>query len=212
MAGKLSPCKACSQEIAKGVKKCPNCGKDQRNFFMRHKIITFILAVVVIIIISNLGGGGSSEASTKTGSSSQEEKEKTYNVGDTVKTEKTEVSVTKVEERDSVGSQFIEKKATDGGVLVAVQYTIKNVSKKPLSSFSIPTIKLVDSEGTEYDSDIDATGSYAAETKVNNSKILSKLNPNIKETGVKAFEIDKDAYSKGTWSLKFSNDVVVKIK
>ncbi|MCY8921025.1 DUF4352 domain-containing protein [Bacillus atrophaeus] len=177
---------------------------------MRHKIITFILAVVVIIIISNLGGG-SSEASTKTGSS-QEEKEKTYNVGDTVKTEKTEVSVTKVEERDSVGSQFIEKKATDGGVLVAVQYTIKNVSKKPLSSFSIPTIKLVDSEGTEYDSDIDATGSYAAETKVNNSKILSKLNPNIKETGVKAFEIDKDAYSKGTWSLKFSNDVVVKIK
>lgn len=32
MAGKLVPCKACGQEIAKGVKKCPNCGKDQRNF------------------------------------------------------------------------------------------------------------------------------------------------------------------------------------
>ncbi len=56
MAGKLVPCKACGQEIAKGVKKCPNCGKDQRNFFMRHKIITFILAVVVIIIIGNMIG------------------------------------------------------------------------------------------------------------------------------------------------------------
>lgn len=30
---KLVSCKACEQEIAKGVKKCPNCGKDQRNFF-----------------------------------------------------------------------------------------------------------------------------------------------------------------------------------
>ncbi|AXV63765.1 DUF4352 domain-containing protein, partial [Bacillus subtilis] len=44
MSGKLTHCKACGQEIAKGVKKCPNCGKDQRNFFMRHKIITIILA------------------------------------------------------------------------------------------------------------------------------------------------------------------------
>lgn len=76
MAGKLVPCKACGQEIAKGVKKCPNCGKDQRNFFMRHKIITFILAVVVIIIIANIGGGGGSEATSKTSSSSKAETEK----------------------------------------------------------------------------------------------------------------------------------------
>ncbi|MDJ1630451.1 hypothetical protein QNN00_04875 [Bacillus velezensis] len=32
MAGNLVSCKACGKEIAKGVKKCPNCGKDQRNF------------------------------------------------------------------------------------------------------------------------------------------------------------------------------------
>lgn len=212
MAGKLVPCKACGQEIAKSVKKCPNCGKDQRNFFMRHKIITFILAVVVIIIIANIGGGGGSEATSKTSSSSKAETEKIYNIGDTVKTEKTEVTVTKVEDRDSVGTQYIEKKASDGGTIVAVQYTIKNVSKKPISSFSIPTVKLVDGDGTSYDSDIDASSTYATETKVDNSKILSDLNPNIKVTDVKAFEVDKDAYAKGTWKLKFSNDVIVKIK
>ncbi|QJC98244.1 YxkC [Bacillus mojavensis] len=212
MAGKLVPCKACGQEIAKGVKKCPNCGKDQRNFFMRHKIITFILAVVVIIIIANIGGGGGSEATSKTSSSSKAETEKTYNIGDTVKTEKTEVTVTKVEKRDSVGNEFLNKKASDGGILVAVQYTVKNVSKKPISSFSIPTVKLVDSTDTSYDADIDASSNYAAETKIDDSKILSDLNPNIKVTNVEVFEVDKDAYSKGTWKLKFSNDVIVKIK
>ncbi|WP_420977400.1 DUF4352 domain-containing protein [Bacillus vallismortis] len=190
---------------------------------MRHKIITLILAVVVIIIIGNVvGGGGDSETTSKTSSSSKAKTEKTYNIGDAVKTEKTEVTVTKVEDRDTVGTQYIEKKASDGGTIVAVQYTIKNVSKKPISSFSIPTVKLVDADGTSYDSDIDASttydsdidasSTYATETKVNNSKILSDLNPNIKVTGVKAFEVDKEAYAKGTWKLKFSNDVIVKIK
>lgn len=97
MAGNLVSCKACGKEIAKGVKKCPNCGKDQRNFFMRHKIITFILAVVVIIILANIGGGGGSSSSKTASSKAAESKEKLYNIGDTVKTEKTEVTVTKVE-------------------------------------------------------------------------------------------------------------------
>lgn len=73
-------------------------------------------------------------------------------------------------------------------------------------------MKLVDSKGTSYDPDIDASSTYATETKVNNSKILSDLNPNIKVTGVKAFEVDKNAYAKGTWKIKFSNDVEVKVK
>ncbi|WP_424163490.1 DUF4352 domain-containing protein [Bacillus amyloliquefaciens] len=179
---------------------------------MRHKIITLLLAVVVIIILVNIGGGGDSSSSKVASSSSAESKEKLYNIGDTVKTEKTEVTLTKVEKRDSVGTQYIQKKASDGGVIVAVQYTVKNVSNKPLSSFSIPSVKLVDSKGTSYDPDIDASSTYATETKVNNSKILSDLNPNIKVTGVKAFEVDKNAYSKGTWKIKFSNDVEVKVK
>ncbi|AOC92964.1 uncharacterized protein BARD7_03525 [Bacillus amyloliquefaciens] len=87
-----------------------------------------------------------------------------------------------------------------------------HVSNKPLSSFSIPRAKLADSKGTSYDSDIDASSSYATETKVDTSKILSDLNPNIKVTDVKAFEVDKDAYAKGTWKLKLNNNVEVKIK
>lgn len=65
MSNKLVNCKACNQEIGKGVKKCPNCGTDQRNFFGKHKIITGILVIVVLVIIgSALGKGGDKTTST----------------------------------------------------------------------------------------------------------------------------------------------------
>lgn len=44
----LIGCKACGNTIAKGVNKCPHCGKDQRNFFLKHKFLTGILALVVL--------------------------------------------------------------------------------------------------------------------------------------------------------------------
>lgn len=50
-------CKECKKEISASAKKCPNCGKDQRNWFMRHKILSFIAAIVIIVIISSIGGG-----------------------------------------------------------------------------------------------------------------------------------------------------------
>lgn len=63
---KLVNCKACGKEIAKGVKKCPHCGKDQRNFFMKHKIITIILAIVIIAGISTALNGGNKPAADNT--------------------------------------------------------------------------------------------------------------------------------------------------
>lgn len=58
MADKLTTCKACGNEVAKGAKSCPNCGKDQRSFFARHKIISGILALVVFVtVVGALGGG-----------------------------------------------------------------------------------------------------------------------------------------------------------
>lgn len=53
----LKACKACGNEISKKAKKCPKCGEDQRNFFMRHKFITGIIVLVVLSAI--FGGGGS---------------------------------------------------------------------------------------------------------------------------------------------------------
>ena len=56
---KMVNCKACDKEIARGVKKCVHCGKDQRNFLKRHKILTGILVIIVFVIIAGLSGGNS---------------------------------------------------------------------------------------------------------------------------------------------------------
>lgn len=56
---KLTTCKSCKKEISKGVKSCPNCGKDNRSFFARHKIITGIATLLVLGIISAASSGGS---------------------------------------------------------------------------------------------------------------------------------------------------------
>ncbi|MBU3110996.1 hypothetical protein [Clostridium lacusfryxellense] len=53
--GKLTNCKACKKEISRGAKRCPSCSHDQRNFFMRYKIITGVTVLLVIAFIKNGG-------------------------------------------------------------------------------------------------------------------------------------------------------------
>lgn len=68
----MTTCKACGKEIAKGVHKCPHCGKDQRNFFMKHKIISAVGILVILCAIGGaLGGNGSNtKKQTSTATSS----------------------------------------------------------------------------------------------------------------------------------------------
>ena len=50
---KLVKCKACGNEIAKGVKRCPNCGKDNRSFVARHKVLS---AIAILVVLGGVGG------------------------------------------------------------------------------------------------------------------------------------------------------------
>lgn len=76
---KMTSCKACGKEIAKGA-KCPSCGKDNRNFFMKHKVISFILAIIIIGGIGSAMGGDknattdSSKSASTTNTKKTEEK------------------------------------------------------------------------------------------------------------------------------------------
>ena len=51
---KIKQCKSCGKQLDKSAKICPSCGKDQRTFFGKHKILTGIL---VLLIIGAIGGG-----------------------------------------------------------------------------------------------------------------------------------------------------------
>ncbi|GAA0863706.1 Ltp family lipoprotein [Paraclostridium tenue] len=73
MKNQLTNCKACGKELAKGVKKCINCGKDQRNFFMKHKILTGFLALLIIGAIGSGGGNNTNSSSIKSDNNESQE-------------------------------------------------------------------------------------------------------------------------------------------
>ena len=77
---KMINCRACGKEIAKGAKVCPNCGKDQRNFFSKHKIVSFLLILFVIGGIGSAFGGNSTETIDSNSQSKVQEENKEDNV------------------------------------------------------------------------------------------------------------------------------------
>ena len=66
----LKLCKDCGAEISKGAKVCPKCGKEQRNFFQKHIIISFILILIILGAVGSVmnGGNTSKDKTTKTDS------------------------------------------------------------------------------------------------------------------------------------------------
>lgn len=209
----LRNCKECGKEISSKAKKCPSCGADQRNWFMKHKIISFVLALVVLGGIGSAMGGGESNTATVNNKSNTASKQPVAKVGDVIKTDKLEIVITSIKEVAQVGSDGFEAKPSQGGTYVAVQWQYKNISKEPIGSFSTPTLHLVDKSGTKYDSDIDATSSLATEIKLD-SKIMSDLNPGITVKDAEVFEISKEAFKAGGWkiSIDADKDIDVNIK
>jgi len=151
----MTNCKACKKEIAKGVKKCPHCGKDQRNFFMKHKIITGIL---VLVILGSIGSATNNNKPTKVGenkavsgsvastSSTPDTKKnetKTFKIGDIVKLKGLNITVNKV--AVVVGDEYTKPK--DGNEFLAIDCTIENISDKETPISSMIMFKVVDKDG-----------------------------------------------------------------
>jgi hypothetical protein len=104
-----------------------------------------------------------------------------------------------------VGSQYLNEKASEGATLIVAQYKYKNTSDKPLSSFTQPSVKLIDSKGIEYDSDLGKTSTYKVQVKMD-EKFLSDLNPGITVNGAQVFEVSKDNYMESGWKMKVNSE------
>ena len=180
-----------------------------------------LLAVFVLIgAIGNKGGkgatAGSSNETTNTAStsSSEEKKAELNKVGDVLKFDDIEVTVTKMEQRGRVGGEFMNEAASEGAILICLQYKYKNISTAPLSSFKQPELKLYDEKGTEYEKDSGKSIYYTTDIG-SDEKVLSKLNPGITVKSGEVFEISKDSWAKGTWTLKVEygyKDYRIKLK
>lgn len=202
----IGKCKECGAEVSSKAKNCPQCGVDQRNFFMKHKIISGILILFVLGIVGSMIGGDSKDASVSSGNGGKvENKILTAKIGDVINTGNCEITILSAEEKMSVGSEYIETKPAGGGKYIAVIWQYKNISDKPIGSFSVLTLNLIDSKNVKYDKDIGASSSFATEMKVE-TKFASDINPGITIKDADVFEVSSDQYSKGGWKLKVSGN------
>lgn len=120
----LKICKECGAEVSsKGI--CPKCGKDQRNFFKKHKVITFLLVVVVLGGIIGVSGNGKS------------------------KTNPTQTSTTVEQTQEKFTLQDGHQGTTDKyGMSYTIEGTIKNNTDKQYSYVQV-TFNLYDSDGAQ---------------------------------------------------------------
>lgn len=153
---KLTNCKACKAEIAKGVNKCPHCGKDQRGFFMKHKIITGLLVLVVIGIIGSAGNKptkvGEISTAGKTSATPVVAETKapvqtSFKVGDIIKLNEYKVTVNKV----YVVPPSDLATPAEGNEFLAVDCTVENTSEKAQNISSLMMFKVVDKDGRSCD-------------------------------------------------------------
>ena len=63
----MKKCKECKEEISSSAKKCPKCGKDQRNFFMKHPVLYTILIIIIIAVASSSGSDTIDTGASSTG-------------------------------------------------------------------------------------------------------------------------------------------------
>lgn len=95
---------------------------------------------------------------------------------------------------------------------IAIQFTFKNVSDKSLKESDLPSIKLINEKGVEYETNINASSAYAVSSEINNFRVLDNINPNISIENAKVFEVPKKDYNSGEWYILIDDEEKIKIK
>ncbi len=199
----MKKCKGCQKEIDPKAKKCPYCQTDQRNWFIKHPILTGLLALFVIGSIGAAGGSSGKKVGTTTQTAGTEATQpstpeapptKTYKMGDLVDLNGKTMAVNAVSPYTS-GNQFLAPKS--GNKFVTVDITLQNNAKDPYT-YNALEFKLHDNQDYGYDEAVsDKTPALSTGT----------IQPGEKTRGFITFEIPTDntpaklVYTPGFWNL-----------
>lgn len=165
----------------------------KKNWFLRHKFLTALLALVIIGIAAGVGGGSSSNdsANKSSGSSSSSESsssektsekaaEKLAAVGTPVRDGKFEFTVTKVERGvKNVGGEYGQNAQ---GEYTLVYVTVKNIGDQQ-QGLSDSEQKAFDTKATQYSADSTA-GVYIK----GNDVLFNQINPGNQVKGTLVFD------------------------
>lgn len=173
-------------------------------------LFAFCLLIVTMTGCGNNTSDSNSSGSTSNASASTSVPQaaapaSSIDIGDTFQVAGVSAVIESVHITTHVGSDFTASTASQGGEYVAVLWKYKNISNSPISAFDTLTLILLDPTGTEYDADVDASASYAADTNAD-EKVLSDLNPGITVTSADVYEVSKKMFDKNTWSLAIQGE------
>lgn len=210
----MNNCKACGKEIAKGVKKCPHCGKDQRSFFMKHKILSGILILVVLGMFGAILGDGNEERGSSESSKAKQEieledgevgeveeveevaeeaeevaEEEIHQVGEGFESGELGIVINSVEEKTKLGSgnQFIDDVTTEGKfIVVGAKISNNDKESRTLSSMMF---KLRDDQDRKFEASSDFEVMMILD---DNNLFLEEVNPGMSRTGIFVFEVPAD--------------------
>ena len=162
------------------------------------------------VIVSGCGDAGSDEprlgpASTTTdgGSTTSNTATKSFKMGDPVDFGAFEITIKSLKHPPTIG--VLDQRPAEGGVFIAIDYTLKNTGEESLSSFDQPTLRLMDGKGQRYAPDSDATMQYVLQ-KTMMTKEFSKgaggdLNPGLKMLTGAVWEIAEDRFDRSAWKV-----------
>lgn len=157
------------------------------NWFMRHKVITVILALVVIGVISSAAGGSKGGTSNSSSKSSTSKAATTAKIGQAANDGKFEFTVSSVQcGQASVGSnQYLTKTAQ--GQYCLLNVSVKNIGDQAQSLLSSNQY-LLNASGQKYSADDTATLYNAP----NGTSWYNDINPGNSVTGAIVFDVPKD--------------------
>ncbi|QBM74386.1 DUF4352 domain-containing protein [Sphingomonas sp. AAP5] len=109
-----------------------------------------------------------------------------------------EVTLTSVEEGDSVGPAGLIPKAGEGAVYVTATYTLKNTSDSSFPMDKWPQFKLQDGAGKQLNPELFASTAVSAAA---NPSWAETLNPGLSTEARLVWRIAKTSFDRKTWKM-----------
>lgn len=176
--------------------------KATRPWFKKKRWWAAII-LLVLILAAALGGGGDddgpelvdSEGNAAPASDSDEDssdgpgsKSNPIAVGETVKLEGTQYTVTSARTAESVGGEFFSEEAN--GIYILVELTIEN-KKDETKTFLDSAANVIGANGKSYSTDSD--GTFAAIGDDGEPLIFEDMQPDLPKSGLLVYDVPKDS-------------------
>lgn len=155
-----------------------------------HNMSKIFTAFLLTFIVFSFSGCSDTTGNQQNSNGQAEAPQQEYKVGDQFKTGYFNYYLQKVEQKSSVGNQFLKYQA--GGVYEICYMAAINGDKEP-RYVDRSMFKLVDDQNRSYSISSEATTAYVMEYNSQYDFFLKQANPGVQVNGLLVFDIPKDA-------------------